>query len=84
MGPFLLGVDRPGGWKESWGTMRESLRQQAFVGQDAVKGGTADAELACGAELVAAIEIEHVLDMVANEGIEREVFRSRGGVVAQE
>ena len=45
-----------------------------FVGEDAVEGGAADAELAGGAEFVAAVEVEDVLDVVLDDGVEGEVF----------
>jgi hypothetical protein len=54
--------------------------EEAFVAEDAVEGGTADAELASGAELVAAVEVEHVLDMVADDGVEGEIAELEGGL----
>ncbi len=44
--------------------------EDGFVAEDAVEGGTADAELAGGAELVAVVEVEHILDMMADHGVE--------------
>ena len=48
------------------------MRQDVFVGEDAVEGGAADAELAGGAELVAAVEFEDILDVMLNDGVEIE------------
>ena len=56
------------------------MGEEAFVAEDAVEGGTADAELASGAELVAAVEDEHVLDMVADDGVEGEIAELEGGL----
>ena len=56
------------------------MGEEAFVAEDAVEGGTADAELAGGAELVAAVEVEHVLDMVADDGVEGEIAELEGGL----
>ena len=56
------------------------MGEEAFVAEDAVEGGTADAELASGAELVAAVEVEHVLDMVADDGVEGEIAELEGGL----
>ena len=56
------------------------MGEEAFVAEDAVEGGTADAELARGAELVAAVEVEHVLDMVADDGVEGEIAELEGGL----
>ena len=39
------------------------MREDGFIAEDAVEGGTADAELAGGAEFVATIEVEYGLDM---------------------
>ncbi len=47
--------------------------EEVLVGKDAVEGGAADCELARGAELVAAVEVEDVLNMLANDSVEREV-----------
>ncbi len=54
--------------------------QQRFVGEDAVEGGAGDVELAGGAELVAAVEVEDVLDVVADDGVEGEVLRPGDGL----
>lgn len=54
--------------------------EKGFVGKDAVEGGAGDMELAGGAELVAAVEVEDVLDMVADDGIEGQVLRARDGM----
>ena len=51
------------------------VREKIFVGQDAVEGGAGDGELFCGAEFVAVIEVEDVLNVAADDGVERE----RGG-----
>jgi hypothetical protein len=37
-------------------------------------------ELAGGAELVAAVELEYVLDVMADDGVEGEIFRVDGGL----
>jgi hypothetical protein len=42
---------------------------ELFVVEYAVEGRAADAELARGAKLVAAIEVEHVLDMLSDDPI---------------
>jgi len=55
-----------------------SMREDGFVGEDAVEGGAADAELAGGAELVAAVEVEDVLDVMLDDGVEIESVRGRG------
>src|SRR5271166_6145887 len=52
---------------------RYSMREDVFVAEDAVEGGAADAELAGGAELVAAVDVEDILDVVLNDGVEVEV-----------
>ena len=54
--------------------------QDGLVGEDAIEGGTADLELAGGAELVAAVELKDELDVVTDDGVEREVFRIDGGL----
>jgi len=54
--------------------------EDGFVGEDAVEGGAGDGELAGGAELVAAVEVEDVLDVMADHGVEREVVDVSGGV----
>jgi hypothetical protein len=57
-----------------------SGRKQRFVGEDAVEGGAGDVELAGGTELVAAVEVEHVLDVVADDGVEGEIVRAGDGL----
>ncbi len=54
--------------------------EQGFVGEDAVEGGAGDAELAGGAELVAAVEVEDVADVVADDGVEGEILRAGDGL----
>ena len=49
--------------------------QGGFASQDAVEGGSADAELAGCAELIAAIEFEDELNMAMNDRIECHVIR---------
>ncbi len=57
-----------------------SAGEEVFVGEDAVEGGAADGELAGGAKLVAAVEIEDILNMLADDGVEREVGDAGGGL----
>jgi hypothetical protein len=52
---------------------------RSFVAEDAVEGGAADAELAGGAELVAAVEVENILDVMLDDGIEVEAVGARAG-----
>jgi hypothetical protein len=52
--------------------------QGGFASQDAIEGRSADAELAGGSELVAAIEFEDELNMAMNDGIECHVIRGLG------
>jgi len=54
------------------GAIRPSVGKKGFVAEDAVEGGTADAELPCSAELVAAIQVQDVLDVLLNDGVEIE------------
>ena len=54
------------------------MGEEAFVGQNAIEGGAADDELAGGAELVAAVEVEDEVDMLADDGVEREVGDTGG------
>ena len=54
--------------------------EQGFVAEDAVEGGAADGELAGGAEFVAAVEVEDVLDVMADDGVEGEVVGLAGGL----
>ena len=42
------------------------------VAEDAIEGGAADAELAGGAEFIAAIQVQNILHMVLNDGIKVE------------
>ena len=49
--------------------------QQTLVGEDAVEGGAGDGELPCGAEFVASIEVEHVLNVMADDRVQSEIFR---------
>ena len=56
------------------------MREEGFVAEDAVEGGAGDGELAGGAELVAFVEVEDVLDMLLDNGVEREVVGTDGGV----
>jgi hypothetical protein len=49
-----------------------------FCREEAVEGGAADAELAGGAQLVAAVEFEDELDVAVNGGVEGEVGGGRG------
>ena len=44
--------------------------EEGFVAQDAVEGGAADGELAGGAQLVAAVEVKDVLDVMVDDGVE--------------
>ena len=50
-----------------------SAGEDGLVGEDAVEGGAADVELAGGAELVAAVQFKHILDVVADDGVEGEI-----------
>ena len=56
------------------------MGEEVFVGEDAVEGGAADGELAGGAELVAPVEVEDILNMLADDGVEGEVGDAGGGV----
>ena len=44
-----------------------SRLERIFVAQDAVEGGAADAELVSGAQLVAAVQVQDVLDVMLND-----------------
>ena len=57
--------------------------EEGFVTEDAVESRTADGELTGGAELVAAIEVKDVLDVMADDGVEGEAFRLVGGLLAE-
>jgi len=59
---------------------RDSV-EEGFVAEDAVKGGAADGELTGGAELVAAVQVKDVLDVMADDGVERKVVRADRRVV---
>jgi hypothetical protein len=56
------------------------LREGGFVAEDAVEGGAGDAELSRGAELVALVEVEDILDVLMDNGIEGKVVGTDGGV----
>jgi hypothetical protein len=47
--------------------------ENGFVAEDSVEGGAAYGELAGGAELVAVVKVEDVLDMMADYGVEGEI-----------
>jgi hypothetical protein len=49
---------------------RSSVCEQTLVREDAVEGGAGDLQLTGSAKLVATVEIEDVLDMLANDGVE--------------
>lgn len=55
--------------------------KNGFVGEDAVERGAADAELAGGAQLVAAVQVEHVLHVAADHFVEREGAAVLDGIV---
>ena len=59
---------------------RISVRENVFVAEDAVERGAADAELTSGAEFVAAVEVEDILDVVLNDGVEVEGVGVRCGL----
>jgi len=52
--------------------------EEAFVGEDAIEGGATDDELAGGAEFVATVEVEDEVNMLADDGVEREVGDAGG------
>jgi len=54
--------------------------RNGLVAQDTIKGGAADAELAGGAQLVAAVQVEHILHVMADDRIEAEVVGPAGGL----
>jgi hypothetical protein len=56
------------------------LGEEGLVGEDAIEGGAGDLELAGGAELVSSVEIEDVLDVLLDDGVEREVIGVDDGV----
>lgn len=56
--------------------------EEALVGKDAIESGAADTELTGGTELVAAVKVEDVLNVMANDGVERDVTGTRGGMGA--
>ena len=49
------------------------MSERGFVGEDAVERRAGDPELARGTQFVAAIEIEDVLNMLADSCVESEV-----------
>ena len=53
------------------------LAGDRLVAEDAVERGAGDAELACGAEFVSAVEVENIFDVASDDGIE--VERGGGG-----
>ena len=55
-----------------------SAGEEAFVGEEAIEGGAADGELAGGAEFVATVEVEDEVDMLADDGVEREIGDAGG------
>ena len=55
-----------------------SVGEEGFVGEDAVERGAGNGELAGGAEFVAAVEVEDILHVVADDGVEREVGGAGG------
>ncbi len=50
------------------------MGEDGFVAEDAVEGGATDAQLAGGAEFVAAVEVEYGLDVMADDGVEVETL----------
>uniref|UniRef100_E6QK99 Uncharacterized protein n=1 Tax=mine drainage metagenome TaxID=410659 RepID=E6QK99_9ZZZZ len=56
---------------------RSSGAESGFSGEQSVEGRTADAKLSCGAEFVAAVELEHALDVMEDNGVEGEVVGQR-------
>jgi hypothetical protein len=56
------------------------LGEEGFVAEDAVEGGAGDAELAGGAEFVAFVKVEDVLDVLLDDGVEGQVVRMGDGV----
>ena len=48
--------------------------KEAFVAEDAVEGGAADAQLAGGAEFIATIEFEDELDVAMDDGVQGHVL----------
>ena len=70
---------RPAPCRRTIRALRRSVGEDGFVAEDAVEGGAADVELAGGAELVAAVEVEYILHVLADDGIEREAAGWTGG-----
>ncbi len=64
----------------STGELRGLLGEEGFVAEDAVESGAADVELACGAELVAVVELQDVFDVVADDRVEGEIVHMGGGL----
>ena len=56
------------------------MRENGFVAEDAVERGAADAELTRGAELVAVVQIEDVLDVLVDHGVKAQVLAVRSGL----
>jgi hypothetical protein len=56
------------------------LGEERLVGEDAVEGGAGDGELAGCAELVSFVEVEDVLDVLVDDGVEGEVVGVGDGV----
>jgi len=50
-----------------------SVRQKVLVGENAIKRRPADLELPRRAQLVAAIEVEHVLHVAVDDGVEGQI-----------
>ena len=59
-----------------------SSGEDGFVGEDAVEGGAADAELSGGAEFVSVVDFEDGLDVMVDDGIEGEAFDFQDGLEA--
>ena len=58
--------------------------EDGLVAEDAVEGGAANGELAGGAELVSAIEVEDIFDVMPDDGVEGEILRGADGVILRE
>lgn len=72
------------GWLQGqlWAVKGALVAQQALITQNAVEGGAADAELASGAELVATIQVEYVLDVMVNDIVEAKIVEADGRLEA--
>jgi len=55
------------------------LGEEGIVAEDAVEGGAGDAELAGGAEFVSFVEVENVLDVLIDHGVEGKVVELGDG-----